>query len=78
MLKNAEILLSNTKLVCYSCKQLSCTAAGGILNYAQRAFFTFSDLTNKNREYVKKELIGLCNWFTVQYFLIRNTLAVIY
>ncbi|XP_018796094.1 PREDICTED: coenzyme Q-binding protein COQ10, mitochondrial [Bactrocera latifrons] len=58
MLKNAQILLSNTKLVCCSCKQLSCTAAGGILNYAQRAFFTFSDLTNKNREYVKKELIG--------------------
>ncbi|XP_011209822.2 coenzyme Q-binding protein COQ10, mitochondrial isoform X2 [Bactrocera dorsalis] len=61
MLKNAQILLSNTKLVCCSCKQLSCTAAGGILNYAQRAFFTFSDLTNKNREYVKKELIGQRN-----------------
>nr|XP_036223810.1 coenzyme Q-binding protein COQ10, mitochondrial isoform X3 [Bactrocera oleae] len=57
MLKNAQILLSNTKRVCCSCKKFS-TAAGGISNYAQRAFFTFSDLTNKNREYVKKELIG--------------------
>ncbi|XP_036223809.1 coenzyme Q-binding protein COQ10, mitochondrial isoform X2 [Bactrocera oleae] len=56
MLKNAQILLSNTKRVCCSCKKF--TAAGGISNYAQRAFFTFSDLTNKNREYVKKELIG--------------------
>lgn len=57
MLKNVQILLSNTKHVCCSCKQFSATA-GGISNYAQRAFFTFSDLTNKNREYVKKELIG--------------------
>lgn len=57
MLRNGQILLSNTKFVCCSCQQLS-TAAGGYSNYAQRTFFTFSDLTNKNREYVKKELIG--------------------
>ncbi|CAD7013781.1 coenzyme Q-binding protein COQ10, mitochondrial [Ceratitis capitata] len=57
MLKSTQLLLLNKQFICCACKQLS-TASGSTANCAQRAFFTLSDLTNKNREYVKKELIG--------------------
>ncbi|XP_053965756.1 coenzyme Q-binding protein COQ10, mitochondrial-like [Anastrepha ludens] len=57
MFKNAKLLLANRQLIGCTYTQLS-TAAGRNVNCPQRDFFTFSDLTNKNREYAKKELIG--------------------
>ncbi|XP_017460651.1 PREDICTED: coenzyme Q-binding protein COQ10, mitochondrial [Rhagoletis zephyria] len=57
MLKNVQMWLGNKQFISFFCKELS-TAVGSNANFSQRAFFTFNDLTNKNREYVKKELIG--------------------
>ncbi|XP_067631624.1 coenzyme Q-binding protein COQ10, mitochondrial [Eurosta solidaginis] len=57
MISKTQLLPFTKQILNCSCKQLS-TATKNNAICSQRGLFTFSDFTNKNREYVKKELIG--------------------
>ncbi|XP_037951636.1 coenzyme Q-binding protein COQ10, mitochondrial [Teleopsis dalmanni] len=57
MLKTLQLVLPNKHILCCNCK-LSIASWHVNSNSKARNIFNISNLTNKNREYVKKELIG--------------------